>query len=107
MNDTADGRASRYVPTDSTACKDCESFTPYHVNEDGYNPKVLTDCAAAGQPLVFNCLQRRQQEEAPALVGRAIMPASFPTARSRARLGKAVPSHDRQGVECANFCNWC
>src|ERR1039457_492173 len=30
---------------------------------------------------------------------------NLPTACSRARLSKAFPSHDRQGVECANFCN--
>jgi hypothetical protein len=29
-NDTTDGRASRYVQADSTACKDCKSLKRYH-----------------------------------------------------------------------------
>jgi hypothetical protein len=56
---------SRYVPTDSTACKDCKSSTRYHVNGDGYNPMCGRIRAVAGRPRVFNCLQRRQKEQAP------------------------------------------
>src|SRR6266849_3089041 len=50
-------RTSKYVPTDSTACKGCKSLKRYHVCVDGYNWQFTRDTS------------RPQKEEALAAIG--------------------------------------